>query len=227
VTVRRCYHAKCKDRLHILRRVTFARADWEGPDLGDALSAGRAPPGPFDREQLHLIQRLDYDTTRSFGRLRRGAARVRVQVPEHLYVGEPAQRLIGHNPASHLTCPLADRLARADRDGLRRCPISHREHQHHPRGARQCARCTSRDFRPSHPILQGSSTDHLAQEVGGGPLHQAPQAHHLTVIDGPLVRLIQQPDPAGTIDDRREDAQLSACLSTLVRGSAIAELYHL
>src|SRR4051794_34951313 len=47
-----------------------------------------------------------------------------------------------------------------------------------------------------------------------------------SVIDGHSVRLVSQPDPTGTVGDRREAARSPACVGALAGGFAPAELHH-
>src|SRR5688572_23676606 len=76
-------------------------------------------------------------------------------MPEHLRLGEIAQRHVGHDPAAHLAGPLADRLATgALRQHVRACGQYH-ERAHH---SHQCATCPPPWHMPAAPDLSSSET---------------------------------------------------------------------
>ena len=92
-------HARCENRLHVLRRVFRIRAYGKRTDLGNARTTGWTPPGRVDREEPNFSKRLHNGSARSLGRFRFGARRIRVQVPKDRLLWELPQRRIGRDPA--------------------------------------------------------------------------------------------------------------------------------
>ncbi len=128
-------HARCEDRLHVLRRVFRIGVYWKRTDLGDARAAGWTPPTNVDREKPHFSKGLHNGSTRSLGRFRFGTRRIGVQVPEDRRLWELPQRRIGRDPATQFTCSLADWPADLRQCFLARGECHSKAREGHPQAA--------------------------------------------------------------------------------------------
>lgn len=85
--------------------------DRKGTDHRHPLAGARTPGFFGDRQQPDLAQRLDDGATCVLRSLRRGARRIRIQMPEDRTRRQLSDRVVDDDPAPELARALADRLA--------------------------------------------------------------------------------------------------------------------
>jgi hypothetical protein len=116
----RRYHARRKDRLHVLGRIGLTCGYRKWADFSNAFTAGRPPSLVRNREQPNLSKRLDDGAAGSSCCFRIGPGRVSIEVPKGLRLGKLPDRLMGDYPTPYFACTLGNRPANLRRRFLAR-----------------------------------------------------------------------------------------------------------
>src|SRR5882724_7451796 len=110
-----CCHAWAKDSFHVLSRVLLPCPYQQRTDRGNADPTRRSPAGRLEAGEPDLPERLYDRSSRPLCRLRLGASRIAVEMPEDCRLRESPKWRMRDNPTSNLQGSLGNWSALGER----------------------------------------------------------------------------------------------------------------